>query len=69
MATVKRSNWTEERREVLKDITWEEIDAIAERLEAEHPEEYSTPEEIMAMAEGRTEARQTAARRAEMVGA
>jgi hypothetical protein len=69
MATVKRSNWTEERHEVLKDITWEEIDAIAARLEAEHPEEYSTPEEIMAMAEGRTEAPQTTKRRIEMVGA
>jgi hypothetical protein len=66
VATVKRSNWTEERHEVLKDITWEEIDAIAARLEAE---EYSTPEEIMAMAEGRTEAPQTTKRRIEMVGA
>jgi DNA-binding ferritin-like protein len=68
MATVKGSNWTEERHEVLKDITWEEIDAIAERLEVEHPEEYSTPEEIMAMAE-RVEEPEAATRRAEMAGA
>jgi len=69
MATVKHSNWTEERHEVLKNVTGAEIDAIAARLEAEHPEEYSTPEEIMAMAEGRTESPQTAKRRVEMVSA
>jgi len=69
MATVKRSNWTEERHEVLKNVTGAEIDAIAARLEAEHPEEYSTPEEIMALAEEGTEEPRRAKRRVEMVGA
>jgi len=68
MATVKRGDWTEERKEVLKNLTWEDIEAGADRLEAEHPEEYSTPEEIMAMA-GRLEEAQPATRRVEMVGA
>jgi len=68
MATVKRGNWTEERDEILKDITWEEIEAEADRLEAEHPERYSTPEEIRAMVKQMEEA-EPAARRAELVGA
>ncbi|GBU21438.1 hypothetical protein R80B4_01329 [Fibrobacteres bacterium R8-0-B4] len=42
----KRGNWTEERHEVLKDLTWAEIEADAMRRQAEHPERYSTPEEI-----------------------
>jgi len=68
MATAKRGNRTEERREVLKDVTWEEIEAIADRLEAEHPERYSTPEEIWAKA-GRLEEKQAAKSRVEMAGA
>jgi hypothetical protein len=68
MATVNRGDWTEEREEVLKNLTWEDIEAGADRLEAEHPEEYSTPEEILAMA-GRVEKPQTTTRRAELVGA
>jgi hypothetical protein len=68
MATVKRGNWTEERDEILKDITWEEIEAEADRLEAEHPERYSTPEEIRAMVKQMEEAEPTT-RRVEMVGA
>jgi len=43
---VKCGNWTEERKEILKDITWEEIDAEAKRLEAENPGRFKTPEEI-----------------------
>jgi hypothetical protein len=68
MTTVNRGDWTEERKEVLKDITWEEIEAEADRLEAEHPDRYSTPEEIKAMA-GRIEEPQTSTRRAELVSA
>ena len=68
MATVKRGNWTEERDEILKDITWEEIEAEADRLEAEHPERYSTPEEIRAMVKQMEEA-EPATRRVELVGA
>jgi hypothetical protein len=68
METVKRGNWTEERKEVLKNTTWEEIEAEADRLEAENPERYSTPEQIRAMVEQMEEA-QTATRRAELVSA
>jgi len=68
MATISRGDWTEERDEILKDITWEEIEAEADRLEAENPERYSTPEEIRAMVAQMEEA-QTAPRRAELVGA
>ncbi len=46
----KRGNWVEDRKEILKNLTGAEIDAMAEQIEAEHPEEYSTPEEIMEMA-------------------
>ena len=68
MTTAKHGNWVEEWREALKNTTLEEIEAIADRLQAEHPEEYSTPEEILAMA-GRIEEPQTIGRRAELVGA
>jgi len=65
----KRGNWVEDRKEILKNLTLEEITAEVLRIEAEHPEEYSTPEEIMAMAREGFEEPRTAGRRAEMVGA
>jgi len=68
MATVKRGNWTEEWREARKNTTLEEIEAIADRLEAEHPERYLTPEELDEKIKQIEEA-QTATRRAELVGA
>jgi len=68
MATLKRGNWTEEWREARKNTTLEEIEAIADRLEAENPERYSTPEEIRAMVKQMEEA-EPAPRRAELVGA
>jgi hypothetical protein len=68
MATVKRGNWTEERKEVLKNLTWEDIEAGADRLEAEHPERYLTPEELDEKIK-RIEEAQTVKRRVEMVGA
>jgi hypothetical protein len=64
----KRGNWVEDRKEILKNLTGAEIDAAVMRLQAEHPEEYSTPEEIMEMAKQAAKA-QTATRRAELVGA
>jgi hypothetical protein len=64
----KRGNWVEDRKEILKNLTGAEIDAMAAQIEAEHPERYSTPEEILAMA-GRLEEPQTATRRAELVDA
>jgi len=64
----KRGNWTEERHEVLKNVTGAEIDAIADRLEAEHPEEYLSPEEVRERIKQIASTR-TAARRAELVGA
>jgi len=64
----KRGNWTEERHEVLKNVTGAEIDAIADRLEAEHPEEYLSPEEVREKIKQISSAR-AAARRAELVGA
>jgi hypothetical protein len=68
MATISRGDWTEERDEVLKDITWEEIEAEADRLEAEEPDRYSTPEELDEKIR-RIEEAQTATRRAELVSA
>jgi hypothetical protein len=68
MATISRGDWTEERDEVLKDITWEEIEAEADRLEAEEPDRYSTPEELDEKIR-RIEEAQTAGRRVELVGA
>jgi hypothetical protein len=62
----KRGNWTEERREL--NITAEEFDAQAMRICAEHPERYSTPEELRAKL-ARIEEAQPARRRAEMAGA
>jgi hypothetical protein len=68
MTMVKRGNWTEERDEVLKNLTWEEIEAEADRLEAEEPDRYSTPEELDEKIK-RIEEAQTVKRRVEMVGA
>jgi len=68
MVTISRGDWTEERDEVLKDITWEEIEAEADRLEAEEPDRFSTPEELDEKIRLIEEA-QTATRRAELVGA
>jgi len=64
----KRGNWVEDRKEILKNLTIDDIEAMAERIEAEHPEEYSTPEEIMETAKQAAKA-QTVTRRAELVGA
>jgi hypothetical protein len=64
----KRGNWTEDRKEILKNLTGAEIDAAIMRLQAEHPERYSTREQIWAKA-GRLEEEQTATRRVEMAGA
>jgi phytoene dehydrogenase-like protein len=69
MVTAKRRDWTEERKEVLKDITWEEIEAIADRLEAEPTERRGlTPEELDEKY-GRIEEPQTTKRRPELVSA
>jgi len=65
----KRGNWVEDRKEILKNLTIDDIVAMAEQIEAEHPEEYSTPEEIMAMAKEGFEEPRTVGRRAELVGA
>jgi len=65
----KRGNWTEDRKEILKNLTGAEIDAIVERIEAEHPERYSTPEQIRAMVKRMEEAQAAAERRVELVGA
>jgi hypothetical protein len=65
----KRGNWVEDRKEILKNLTGAEIDAMAARIDAEHQEEYSTPEEIMAMAEEGIEEPQPTKRRVELVGA
>jgi len=64
----KSGNWTEERHEILKNVTGAEIDAIAERLEAEHPEEYLSPEELRERIK-HIFAERRARRRAELVGA
>jgi hypothetical protein len=50
----KRGNWVEDRKEILKNLTVDDIDAMAERIRAEHPERYSTREQIWAKA-GRLE--------------
>jgi len=68
MTTAKRGNWVEEWREALKNTTMDEIEAIADRLEAENPGRYLTPEELNEKY-GRIEEPQTATRRAELVGA
>ena len=43
---VKSGNWTEERKEILKNITGAEIDAEAKRLKAENPGRFKSPAEI-----------------------
>jgi len=62
----KRGNWVEDRKEILKNLTIDDIEAMAERIRAEHPERYSTPEEIMEMAKQAAKT-QTATRRVELV--
>jgi predicted nucleic acid-binding protein len=64
----KRGNWTEDRKEILKGLTIDDIEAMAAQIEAEHPERYSTPEQIRAKAK-RMEEAQTTTRRAELVSA
>jgi len=68
MITAKRGNWIEEWREALKNTTMDEIEAIADRLQAEHPEEYSTPEELDEKIKRMEEEKQAATRRVELVG-
>ncbi len=68
MATIKRGNWTEERHEVLKNLTGAEIDADIMRRQAEHPERGLTPEELDEKIK-RIEEAQPAKRCVEMVGA
>jgi len=65
----KRGNWTEDRKEILKNLTGAEIDAEIKRLEAEHPEMLLTAEQIRALAEEGFEEPQPVTRRAELVGA
>jgi len=43
---VKRGNWTEDRKEALKHLTHDDIVAEAERLVAENPGRFKSPEEI-----------------------
>jgi len=62
----KRGNWVEDRKEILKNVTHEEIAADILRLQAAHPERLLTPEQIRAM---RTEEPRPTTRRAELVGA
>jgi len=64
----KRGNWVEDRKEILKNLTIDDIEVMAERIRAERPERYSMPEEIMEMAKQAARA-QTAPCRAELVGA
>jgi hypothetical protein len=64
----KRGNWTEERHEVLKNLTGAEIDAEAKRIKSANPGRFSTPEEIDAKIM-RLQEEQSAKRRVEMVGA
>jgi len=72
MATVKRGNWTEERREVLKNLTGDEIDADIMRIQAENIDRGITAEafreKMRRMEEAEAEA-ETAKRRAELVSA
>jgi len=68
MTTVKRGNWTEDRKEVLKNLTGAEIDAGIMRLQEEYAETLLSPEEIQEKALQAREA-QTAKRRVELVGA
>jgi hypothetical protein len=65
---VKRGDWTEERREVLKNLTGEEIDAAIMQSQTEHPEGLFTPEELQEMAMQLQQTRPVG-RRTEAVGA
>jgi len=67
----KRGNWVEDRKEILKNLTHEEIAAEIMRLQAEHPERYSTAEQIRARAEAEEETEEAypVGRRVEMAGA
>ena len=62
----KEGDWTEERKEVLKNLTGAEIDAGIMRLQEEFAETLLSPEEIQEKA---LQAARPATRRAEMVGA
>ncbi|MDR2692847.1 MAG: hypothetical protein LBB74_01365 [Chitinispirillales bacterium] len=64
----KRGNWTEDRHDVLKNLTFDDIIAEAKRLEAENPGRFSTPEEIDAKIM-RLQEELAAKRRAELAGA
>jgi len=64
----KRGNWVEDRKEILKGLTIDDIEAMAERIRAENPDRYSTPEEIRALVKQMEEA-EPATRRAELVSA
>jgi len=65
----KRGNWVEDRKEILKNITLDDIFAEAAQIEAEHPERLRTTEQIRAKAEQMARALTAAHRRAELVGA
>lgn len=65
---IEAGNWTEDRKEILKNLTGEEIDADIMRQQEECPERFSTREEIDAKIM-RLEQALANKRRAEMVGA
>ena len=70
MATAKNGNWIKEWHEALKNTTMDEIEAIADKLEAENPGRYLTPEELDEKIKRiEEEEERKAARRAELVGA
>jgi len=66
---VKRGNWTEDRKEILKDVTLDDIFAVGMQLKAEHPEEYLRPEELRLKILQTPETPTTVERRVEMAGA
>jgi len=65
----KTGDWTEERHEILEKLSMEEIAAEILQGQAEHPERYSTAEQIRARVEEETEEAQPVRRVVEMVGA
>ena len=64
----KEGNWTEDRKEILKNLTGAEIDAGIMRLQEEYAETLLSPEEIQEKALQAQKAK-PAKRRVEMVGA
>jgi len=62
---IKVGDWTKERHEL--KITAEEFDAESLRLQAEHPEEYLSPEKLQEKIR-RIQAERTVGYHAEMVG-